>query len=74
MMNVEDRIEKALATKVWESQEHPSHAGACDSNGYGPEHCTCGARVIDAPNRSGKGRNRVCEATGYHLGWYPTSH
>lgn len=67
------RIEQALASRMRERQEHPQHRGKCDSNGYGPEHCTCGAVVIDGPNRSGNGRNRVCSATGYHLGWYATT-
>lgn len=71
---IEERIERALATRLREGQEHPQHAGKCDSNGYGPEHCTCGAVVIDGPNRYGYGRNRVCSATGFHLGWYNTAH
>ena len=72
-MDVQERIEIALASRMREPQEHPQHAGACDSDGWSREHCTCGADVIDGPNRSGNGRNRVCGATGYHLGWYATT-
>jgi hypothetical protein len=68
-----DDIDSALASKYREGQEDPGHQGMCDSNGYGPEHCSCGAVVIDGPNRTGNGRNRVCGATGYHLGWYDTT-
>lgn len=65
--------DEALASTARKGQEHPSHAGRCDSDGWSSEHCMCGAIIIDGPNRSGQGRNRVCSATGYHVGWYPTT-
>lgn len=72
-MTTEERINAALSSRMREGREHPDHYGIHDSDGYAPEHCACGAEVIDGPNRSGNGRNRVCAATAYHLGWYDTT-